>query len=91
MTEQATAEAAQGYQLRPARHDALAVLALVFGILIWPLGIYLGHASCTEAVMAGRRRSAVAIAGMAVGYTAVSIASLLIVADWIAMATGHGS
>lgn len=80
----------EGYQLRPAQHDALAILALVFGILLWPLGIYLGHASCNEAVAAGRRRSALAIAGMAVGYTAVSVASLLIVGGAIAMATGHG-
>jgi hypothetical protein len=91
MTEQTTTTepTAQGYQLRPAQHDTLAVLALVFGILLWPLGIYLGHASLAEAERAGRRKSALAIAGMAVGYTAVSIASLLIVSGAIAMATGH--
>jgi hypothetical protein len=91
VTEQTTAEITgqQGYQLRPAQHNALAILALVFGILIWPLGIYLGHASCQEAVQAGRKRSAVAIAGMVVGYAGVTIAQLLIVSGLIAMATGY--
>ncbi len=44
MTDQATAEttAQQPCRLAPARHDTLAVLAFIFGILLWPLGIYLG-------------------------------------------------
>ena len=82
MTGPAVAETTgpEGYQLRPAQHDTLAVLALVFGILLWPLGIYLGHASCQEAAQAGRKRSALALAGMAIGYAAVSVVSLLFVA-----------
>jgi len=87
-----TAEAtgsAPAPRLAPARHDALAVLALIFGVTLWPLGIYLGHASCNEAIAAGRKRSALAIGGMAVGYAAVSVASLLAVSGLVAMATGH--
>ena len=66
MTDQATAQttAQQPSQPAPAKHDTLAVLAFIFGILLWPLGIYLGHASCQEAVLAGRKRSALALAGM---------------------------
>ena len=50
MTDQATAEttAQQPYRPAPAKHDTLAVLAFIFGILLWPLGIYLGHASCQK-------------------------------------------
>jgi hypothetical protein len=91
MTEQATETAVQVPQLQPARHDTLAVLALVFGILLPTLGIYLGHASCAEAVAAGRKRSALALAGMTVGYAAVSVMSVLFVSGLIAYATGHGN
>jgi hypothetical protein len=92
MTGQATAEttAQPPCQLAPAKHDKLAVLAFIFGILLWPLGIYLGHASCQEAVLAGRKRSALALAGMTVGYAAVSVMSVVFVSGLIALATGHG-
>ena len=92
MTDQATAEttAKQSCPPAPAQHDTLAVLAFIFGILLWPVGIYLGHASCQEAVLAGRKRSALALAGMTVGYAAVSVISLLFVSGLAAFATGHG-
>ena len=92
MTDQATAEttAQQPGQPAPAKHDTLAVLAFIFGILLWPLGIYLGHASCQEAVLAGRRCSALALAGMTVGYAAVSVVSVLFVSGLVGFATGHG-
>ena len=92
MSDQATAETAaqQPFRPAPAKHDTLAVLAFIFGILLWPLGIYLGHASCQEAVLAGRKRSALALAGMTVGYAAVSIISLVFVSGLVAFATGHG-
>ncbi len=57
---------------------------------LWPLGIYLGHASCQEAVLAGRKRSALALAGMTVGYAAVSVISLLFVSGLVGFATGNG-
>ena len=92
MTDQATAEttAQQPCRPAPAKHDTLAVLAFIFGIVLWPLGIYLGHASCQEAVLAGRKRSALALAGMTVGYAAVSVISLLFVSGLVGFATGHG-
>jgi hypothetical protein len=92
MTDQATAQttARQPCQPAPARHDTLAVLAFLFGILLWPLGIYLGHASCQEAVLAGRKRSALALAGMTVGYAAVSVTSLIVVSGLVGIATGQG-
>ena len=92
MTDQATAEttARQPWRPAPAKHDTLAVLAFIFGILLWPLGIYLGHASCQEAVLAGRKRSALALAGMTVGYAAVSVASLIVVSGLVGIAAGQG-
>jgi hypothetical protein len=54
------------------------------------VGIYLGHASCQEAVLAGRKRSALALAGMTVGYAAVSVISVLLVSALVGLATGHG-
>ena len=92
MTDQATAEttAQRPCQPAPAQHDTLAVLAFLFGIVLWPLGIYLGHASCQEAVLAGRKRSALALAGMTVGYAAVSVISVLFVSGLIGLATGNG-
>lgn len=91
MSHQAMAETtAQPCQPAPAKHDTLAMLAFLFGILLWPLGIYLGHASCQEAVLAGRKRSALALAGMTVGYAAVSVTSLLFVSGLIGFATGNG-
>jgi len=91
MTEQAAAETTAGQpgRLAPAKHDTLAVLAFIFGIVLWPLGIYLGHASCQEAVVAGRKRSALALAGMTVGYAAVSVTSLLFVAGVVGLAAGY--
>jgi hypothetical protein len=91
MTDQATAETAAQRPFRPApaKHDTLAVLAFIFGIFLWPLGIYLGHASCQEAVLAGRKRSALALAGMTVGYAAVSVISVIFVSGLVAFATGH--
>ena len=50
----------------------------------------LGHASCQLAVLAGRKRSALALAGMTVGYAAVSVISLLFVAGLVGFATGQG-
>ena len=92
MTDQATGEttAQQPCQPAPAAHDTLAVLAFIFGILLWPLGIYLGHAACQEAVLAGRKRSALALAGMTVGYAAVSVLSVLAVGGLVGFAAGHG-
>ena len=92
MTDQATVQttAKQPCRPAPAKHDTLAVLAFIFGILLWPLGIYLGHASCQEAVLAGRKRSALALAGMTVGYAAVSVVSVLFLGGLVAVATGHG-
>lgn len=91
MTDQAIADttAQPPWRPAPAKHDRLALLALIFGILIWPLGIYLGHASCQEAVLAGRKRSALALAGMTVGYAAVSVTSVVFVSGLLAFATGH--
>jgi hypothetical protein len=42
------------------------------------------------AVLAGRKRSALALAGMTVGYAAVSVTSLLFVSGLIGFATGNG-
>jgi hypothetical protein len=58
--------------------------------LLWPLGIYLGHASCQEAVLAGRKRSALALVGMTVGYSVVSVISVLFVSGLVGFATGGG-
>ena len=66
------------------------MLAFLFGIVLWPLGIYLGHASCQEAILAGRKRSALALAGMTVGYAAVSVMSVLVVSGLVWSATGQG-
>ena len=66
------------------------MLAFLFGIVLWPLGIYLGHASCQEAILAGRKRSALALAGMTVGYAAVSVISVLFVSGLVGVATGNG-
>ena len=92
MTDQATVQttAQQPWRPGPAKHDTLALLAFIFGIVLWPLGIYLGHASCQEAVLAGRKRSALALAGMTVGYAAVSVISVLFVSGVVGVATGHG-
>jgi len=92
MTDQATVQttAQQPWRPGPAKHDTLALLAFIFGIVLWPLGIYLGHASCHEAVLAGRRRSALALAGMTVGYAAVSVASLVFVSGLVGFAAGQG-
>jgi hypothetical protein len=91
MTDQAITETTAQPPFRPvpARHDTLAVLAFIFGIVLWPLGIYLGHASCQEAVLAGRKRSALALAGMTVGYAAVSVISVVFISGMVAFATGH--
>ena len=92
MTDQATVQttAKQPCRPAPAKHDTLAVLAFIFGIVLWPLGIFLGHSSCQEAVLGGRKLSALALAGMTVGYAAVSVMSVLFVSGLVAVATGHG-
>jgi len=45
MTDQATVQttAQQPWRPGPAKHDTLALLAFIFGIVLWPLGIYLSQ------------------------------------------------
>jgi hypothetical protein len=91
MTDQATAQTTPQRPFRPApaKHDTLAVLAFIFGILLWPLGIYLGHASCQRGRPGQRKRSALALAGMTVGYPVVSVISVVFMSGLVAFATGH--
>ena len=59
----------------PAQHDGLAVASLIFTFLFWPLGIVFGHASNHNAQVAGRKRSALAVAGLVISYLGMATPS----------------
>jgi hypothetical protein len=67
-------------QKQPAKHDALAVLCLVFAFLFWPLSIFLGHRANREARQAFRQRSVLTTIGLVISYAGMAGIVLLIVA-----------
>ena len=64
----------------PARHDGLAVAALVFAFLFWPLSIFFGHRSNRETRQAGRSRSVLATVALVISYSGMACLVLFIVA-----------
>ena len=75
-------------QKAPAKHDALAVLCLVFAFLFWPLAIFLGHRANSEAKQAFRRRSVLATIGLVISYSGMAGLVLLIVAGILGSHSG---
>jgi hypothetical protein len=67
-------------QKAPAKHDALAVLCLVFAFLFWPLAIFLGHRANSEAKQAFRRRSVLATIGLVISYSGMFGILIIIIA-----------
>jgi peptidyl-prolyl cis-trans isomerase B (cyclophilin B) len=76
-----TAPAAKGEAL----NDGLAVCALIFGLFFWPLGILFGHLSNRAARAAGRKRSPLAVTGLAFAYVAADITATVILAGTVAI------
>ena len=51
----------------PSVHDGLAIASLICAFLFPPLGVIFGYVSNRVAVQEGRRRSALAVAGVILG------------------------
>jgi hypothetical protein len=68
---------------RPLVRAALLALLGLVSLIVSPVD--------RRPVLAGRKRSALALAGMTVGYAAVSVISVLFVSGLVAFATGNGS
>lgn len=75
-------------QKAPAKHDALAVLCLVFAFLFWPLSAFLGHRANREARQAFRRRSVLTTIGLVISYSGMAGLVLLIVAGILGSHSG---
>jgi lipopolysaccharide export LptBFGC system permease protein LptF len=56
-----------------ARNDALAVCALLGGLFVFPFGLLFGHLSNYAARDAGRRTSPLAVTGLVLAYTEISL------------------
>ena len=63
-----------------ARHDGLAVCALIFAFLFWPLSILFGHLSRSEAKRSGRRPSVLATTGLVISYLGMAGVALVVIA-----------
>ena len=63
-----------------ARNDGLAVMALITGWTVWPIGLILGHVSNKAAKRANRKRSALSVIGLVGAYLWVAGISILIIA-----------
>jgi len=70
-------------------NDGLAVCALIFGILFWPVGIVLGHVSNRAAKRADRKRSILSVMGLVFSYFWISLVAILIVAGIAGAHTGN--
>jgi MFS family permease len=56
-----------------ARNDALAGCALLGGLFVFPFGLLFGHLSNRAARDAGRRTSPLAVTGLVLAYTEISV------------------
>lgn len=64
----------------PPVHDALAICAFIFGVLMPVLGIILAYVSLHEAKIAHRKRSGLAIAGLVIGWAWIAIIVIIFIA-----------
>ncbi len=74
----------------PRKQNSLAVVALVSGLLIAPLGIVFGHIAPGQIRRTGEDGRSLAIAGLVLGYVftglaAIYIAFTLVVMTWFSM------
>jgi hypothetical protein len=73
--------------LAEPKHDGLAVAALVFAFLFWPLSILFGHLSNREAKRAGRRASVLARVGLWLSYLGIAGVTIIVVATIVGTAS----
>lgn len=68
----------------PPRYNALAIPALLAGVLFAPLGIVIGHLSLAQIRRSGEAGSGFAMAGLIIGYLLTGLSVLMIV-GWFVM------
>ncbi|HWH00719.1 MAG TPA: DUF4190 domain-containing protein [Pilimelia sp.] len=74
----------------PAGTNTMAVLALVFAILLPPLGIVFGHLAGRQIRRTGETGGGLAVAGLVLGYVFVGLALLGCCGALIVAAGGRG-
>ncbi|RLP83827.1 DUF4190 domain-containing protein [Mycetocola lacteus] len=57
-----------GYAAAPQKTSVMAILALIFGILVAPVGIVLGHIALKQLKTSGEGGEGLAKAGLIIGY-----------------------
>lgn len=57
-----------GYAAAPQKTSVMAILALIFGILVAPVGIVLGHIALKQLKTSGEGGAGLAKAGLIIGY-----------------------
>lgn len=64
----------------PARLNALAVAALILGVLLSPLAALFGHIAAVQIALSGGRERGLALAWVAVGLGYLWLAGLIVIA-----------
>lgn len=82
--QQAYPAQAYGYPVPPT--NTMAVLALVFAFVFWPLAIVFGHVAHKQIARTGEGGRGLATAGLVIGYIFLGITLLAIVAFVVAIA-----
>jgi ABC-type spermidine/putrescine transport system permease subunit II len=67
-------------QKAPAVHDGMAVAAIIFAFLFWPLGLYFASVSKRESARAGRQVSALTTAALFICRIGIAIVALVLIA-----------
>lgn len=73
------------YPTVPPRTATMAILALIFGILIPPVGIVLGHIALSKIKTSGEGGRGLARAGLIVGYVSTFLAVIGLVLFFVLM------
>jgi hypothetical protein len=70
----------------PGRTNTMAILALVFAFVFWPLGIVFGHMARRQIRQTGEGGAGLATTGLVISYV-FGVLSLIGCAAWIALIT----
>jgi peptidyl-prolyl cis-trans isomerase B (cyclophilin B) len=71
--------------------NTMAILALVFAFLFWPLAIVFGHTAHKQIARTGEGGRGMATAGLVIGYLGLAAAVLLILILVVAAGAGVSS
>ncbi|MCS4277582.1 hypothetical protein M2390_002791 [Mycetocola sp. BIGb0189] len=80
-----------GYAAAPQKTSVMAILALIFGILVAPVGIVLGHIALKQLKTSGEGGEGLAKAGLIIGYIFFALWILINIVGVITALAGASS